>query len=276
MALVDDLRKAIERDQLILYYQPVVELRTGECRDVEALVRWQHPERGMISPGEFLPMFERLRLMRNLSEWAIESALRQAARWREEGLELDVTVNLAAQNLADAELAHVVRTAIDRSGAPARWLYLEIPEAVIMADPERAGRAIDDLAQSGIRFAIDDFGTGFSSLAYLDKLKAHRLKVDRSFVTRGGRDQRTAIVRAATELGHTLGFAVLAVGIEDAEDCARVMAQGCELGQGYHFAPALPAANVPAWIAARSAMGACSHQETERDAATRDREKVSA
>ena len=259
MSLVDDLRKAIDRRQLVLHYQPIVELRTGRCADVEALVRWQHPERGMIAPNEFLPMFERLRLMRDLSAWAVETALRQASEWREHGVELDVTVNLAAQNLADAELARVVRDAIDASGAPARWLYLEIPESVIMADPERAGLAIDDLATNGIRFAIDDFGTGFSSLAYLDKLKADRLKVDRSFVAGSGRSQRGAIVRAATELGHTLGFDVLAVGIEDGDDCAKVTAQGCELGQGYHFAPPMPAANVPAWVIARTAMGACEH-----------------
>ncbi len=263
LALVDDLRKAIERRQLVLHYQPVVELRTGACRDVEALVRWQHPERGMIPPNEFLPMFERLRLMRNLSEWTIEAALRQAAEWRAQGVELDVTVNLAAQNLADAELASVVRATIERSGAPARWLYLEVPEAVIMADPERAGQAIDDLAKIGVRFAIDDFGTGFSSLAYLDKLKADRLKVDRSFVAGSGRNQRAAIVRAATELGHTLGFDVLAVGIEDADDCARVTAQGCELGQGYHFAPPMPADKMPAWVAARAALGPCSHEPAE-------------
>jgi diguanylate cyclase (GGDEF)-like protein len=262
MSLVDDLRKAIDRRQLILYYQPVVELRTGLCSDVEALVRWQHPERGMIAPNEFLPMFERLRLMRDLSSWAIETALRQSTAWRQEGLELDVTVNLAAQNLADAELARGVRDAIDRSGAPARRLFLEVPEAVIMADPERAGRAIDELGTIGIRFAIDDFGTGFSSLAYLDKLKADRLKVDRSFVAGSGRNERSAIVRAATELGHTLGFDVLAVGIEDADDCARVIANGCELGQGYHFAPPMPAANVPAWVAARTAMGPCEHAVT--------------
>src|SRR5438477_484558 len=120
MSLVDDLRKAIDRRQLVLYYQPVVELRTGRCADVEALVRWQHPERGMIAPNEFLPMFERLRLMRDLSSWAIETALRQSTAWREDGVELDVTVNLAAQNLADAELARVVRDSIDRSKAPAR------------------------------------------------------------------------------------------------------------------------------------------------------------
>ena len=275
MALVDDLRKAIDRRQLVLYYQPVVELRSGHCADVEALVRWQHPERGMISPGEFLPMFERLRLMRDLSAWAIETALRQAAAWRDAGLELDVTVNLAAQNLADAELARVVRESIDRSGAHARWLYLEIPETVIMADPERAGRTMEDLGSSGIRFAIDDFGTGFSSLAYLDKLKADRLKVDRSFVAGSGRSERGAIVRAATQLGHTLGFDVLAVGIEDADDCARVTAQGCELGQGYHFAPAMPAANVPAWVAARSAMGVCGH-EVEGTGARAVREPVRA
>jgi diguanylate cyclase (GGDEF)-like protein len=260
MSLVDDLRKAIERQQLVLHYQPVVDLHTGECRDLEALVRWQHPERGMIPPSEFLPVFERLRLMRNLSEWAIETALRQARAWREQGLELDVTVNLAAQNLADAELATTIRQAIERSGSPARWLYLEVPETVIMSDPERAARAIDDLGTSGVRFAIDDFGTGFSSLAYLDKLKADRLKVDRSFVTGSGKHQRAAIVRAATELGHTLGFAVLAVGIEDAEDCARVSAQGCELGQGYHFAPPLPADRVAAWIAERPA-GTCAHYQ---------------
>jgi diguanylate cyclase (GGDEF)-like protein len=265
MALVDDLRKAIERRQLVLYYQPVVELRTGRCSDVEALVRWQHPERGMIAPNDFLPMFERLRLMRDLSAWAIQSALRQAALWRDMGLELDVTVNLAAQNLADAELTRVVRDAVDRSGAPARWLFLEIPETVIMADPERAGRAMEDLGSSGIRFAIDDFGTGFSSLAYLDKLKADRLKVDRSFVTGSGRSERGAIVRAATELGHTLGFDVLAVGIEDADDCARVSAHGCELGQGYHFAPPMPAANIAAWVASRRVMGPCDHAPATAD-----------
>jgi diguanylate cyclase (GGDEF)-like protein len=258
-SMLEDLRTAIEKEQLVLHYQPVVELRTGRCRDVEALVRWQHPERGLISPGEFLPMFERLRLMRNLSEWVIERALRQSAAWREAGIELDVTVNLAAQNLADAELVSSIEASVARSGAPANWLRVEIPESVIMSDPDRSGRAINELGAIGVRFAIDDFGTGFSSLAYLDRLKFDRLKVDRSFVSGAGHaGRRVAIVRAATELGHTLGFAVLAEGIEDAEGCARVRAQGCELGQGYHFAAALPPDRIPSWLRERP-RGQCRH-----------------
>ena len=262
MSLIDDLRRAIERRQLVLHYQPVVDLRTGECRDVEGLVRWIHPERGMIPPNEFLPGFERLRLMRDLTEWSIETALRQARAWREQGVELEVTVNLAAQNLADAELIQSISGAIDRSGAPPHWLYVEVPEAVVMSDPDRSARAMGDLKALGVRFAIDDFGTGFSSLAYLDRLKADRLKVDRSFVTGSGKHQRSAIVKAATLLGHTLGFAVLAVGIEDAEDCMRVTAEGCELGQGYHFAPALPPERIPAWLAERHAP--CAHVAGEQ------------
>ncbi len=261
MALLDDLRQAIERQQLVLHYQPVIELRTGKCRDVEALVRWQHPERGTISPGEFLPMFDRLRLMRPLTEWVIETAQRQVREWSEAGIELDVTANVAAQNLADAEIGSVVRAAIARSGAPASRLFLEVPESVIMTDPERSGRIIDDLRGSGVRFAIDDFGTGFSSLTYLDRLRVDRLKVDRSFVSGSVSTRKTAIVRAATEIGHTLGFAVLAEGIEDAAGCQRVFAQGCELGQGYHFSPPLPAERIPEWLRDRP-QGPCRHRSS--------------
>lgn len=250
MSLMEDLRNAIDRAQLVLHFQPVVELRTGACRDVEALVRWQHPQRGLIPPNEFLPMFERLRLMRNLGDWAIGAALRQCREWRAAGIELDVTVNLAAQNLADAEFTSGVQAAIERAGTPGRWLFLEMPEGVIMSDPERSARTIDELRIMGIRFAIDDFGTGFSSLAYLDKLRVDRLKVDRSFVSGTGPAHRPAIVRAAAEIGRVLGFAVLAEGVEDAEACERVAAQGCELGQGYFFAPPMPADKVAAWLAA--------------------------
>ncbi|MGH2377102.1 MAG: putative bifunctional diguanylate cyclase/phosphodiesterase, partial [Candidatus Limnocylindria bacterium] len=268
MALLDDLRQAIERGQLVLHYQPVVELRTGRVRDVEALVRWQHPERGTISPGEFLPMLDRLRLMRPLSEWVIETALRQVCAWSEAGIELDVTANVAAQNLADAEIGTVVRAAIARSGAPPERLFLEVPETVIMTDPERSARIIDDLKASGVRFAIDDFGTGFSSLTYLDRLRVDRLKVDRSFVSGTVSARKTAIVRAAAEIGHTLGFAVLAEGIEDAVGCERVSRQGCELGQGYHFAPPMPAERLAEWLRDRP-RGGCAHRSPLRATLTR-------
>jgi diguanylate cyclase (GGDEF)-like protein len=273
MALLDDLRQAIERQQLVLHYQPVIELSTGKCRDVEALVRWQHPERGTISPGEFLPMFDRLRLMRPLTEWVIETALRQVEAWSAAGIELDVTANVAAQNLADAEIGSVVRAAVARSGAPPNRLFLEVPETVIMTDPERSGRIIDDLRGSGVRFAIDDFGTGFSSLTYLDRLRVDRLKVDRSFVSGTVSSRKTAIVRAAAEIGITLGFHVLAEGIEDAVGCERVSRQGCELGQGYHFSPPLPAERIPEWLKERP-RGACSHRSSIRARLTRLRNVV--
>jgi EAL domain-containing protein (putative c-di-GMP-specific phosphodiesterase class I) len=273
MALLDDLRQAIERQQLVLHYQPVIELQTGKCRDVEALVRWQHPERGTISPGEFLPMFDRLRLMRPLTEWVIETALRQVETWSAAGIELDVTANVAAQNLADAEIGSVIRAAVARSGAAASRLFLEVPETVIMTDPERSARIIDDLRGSGVRFAIDDFGTGFSSLTYLDRLRVDRLKVDRSFVSGTVSARKTAIVRAAAEIGHTLGFHVLAEGIEDATGCERVSRQGCELGQGYHFAPPLPAERIPEWLAERR-KGACAHRSAIRARLARLRQAV--
>ena len=243
LSLLVELRHAIETSQLVVHYQPIVDLRTGETSAVEALVRWQHPTRGLLHPDDFVPLAEETGLVRALTEWVLSATLSQAREWIDAGTGRRVAVNLSARLLHDATLGTSVLDALSRAGVPAELLELEITESACMLNPESALAVIAELAAAGVRFTIDDFGTGYSSLAYLKRLPVHQIKVDKSFVVDmvdAGSD--ASIVRSIIDLGHNLGLDVVAEGVEDAPTLHLLRAAGCDFAQGFHLGrPAVPA-----------------------------------
>jgi diguanylate cyclase (GGDEF)-like protein len=249
LTLMSELRRAIERDEMLLHYQPIVHLATREMRGVEALVRWQHPQRGLVPPMEFIPLAERAGVTKALTVWVLREALQQARRWRDEGMELSVAVNLSMRTLHDPELPQLVHDLIERAGIPATLVGFEITESDVMADAESAMRGLQALRELGVRISIDDFGTGYSSLAYLHRLAVHAVKIDRSFVSRITTDENSAsIVRATADLGHALGLEVIAEGVEDELAWERVRSLSCDFAQGYHIGRPMPGGDMALWV----------------------------
>ncbi|BAU71826.1 phosphodiesterase DibA [Metapseudomonas furukawaii] len=244
--MVSALRVALERDQLRVHYQPIRRLADGRLIGFEALVRWEHPERGLVSPGEFLPVAEDSGLIGGIDVWVLERACRQIQQWLEQGHELDfVAVNLSCRLFRRTELEGQVARVLAATGLPPGYLELEITESAVMEDPDTAEALLSRLRQLGVRLAIDDFGTGYSSLQRLKRLPVHKLKIDQSFVRGLPADQNDiAIARAVTALGHSLGLAVLAEGIETADQATFLRDLGCEYGQGYLFSRPVPAEEV--------------------------------
>ena len=237
ITLYGELRRAIEQDELRLHFQPKVDVRTGALSGVEALVRWQHPDRGLILPDQFIPMAERTGLIRPLGNWVLEAAVRQSRAWERDGLAIQIAVNLGAYNLDDSNLARAISGLLERYTVTADRLRVEITETMLMRDPDNARRVLEELRAAGVRVSIDDFGTGYSSLAYLKRLPADELKIDRSFIQHMAEDAGdTAIVRSVIALGHELGLVVTAEGVEDAVSLERLRAFGCDRAQGYYFA----------------------------------------
>ncbi|WP_158633388.1 bifunctional diguanylate cyclase/phosphodiesterase [Tautonia sociabilis] len=256
LQLIGDLRRAIEEGRLRLHYQPKVALPTGEVAGVEALVRWNHPTEGLIAPGRFIPLAEQTGMIRPLGRWALCSALRQCRTWREAGIGVGVAVNLSPCNLHDEQLVPTISELLEASGASPGWLTLEVTETAMMEDPAHARRVLELLHEMGIRVSIDDFGTGYSSLAFLKELPVDEVKVDRSFVRDMlGSVRDASIVRAVIDLGHNLGLQVVAEGVEDGETAHQLARWGCDLAQGYHFAPPLPPPRFAAWRAGRFRSG---------------------
>ena len=237
ITLYGELRRAIEQDELRLHFQPKVDVCTGALSGVEALVRWQHPDRGLILPDQFIPMAERTGLIRPLGNWVLEAAVRQSRAWERDGLAIQIAVNLGAYNLDDSNLAQAISGLLERYTVTADRLRVEITETMLMRDPDNARRVLEELRAAGVRVSIDDFGTGYSSLAYLKRLPADELKIDRSFIQHMAEDAGdTAIVRSVIALGHELGLVVTAEGVEDAVSLERLRAFGCDRAQGYYFA----------------------------------------
>jgi len=250
LALMSELRTAIEADQLALHYQPKMDLRTGRVSGVEALVRWNHPERGMVPPSEFIPIAEETGLIRSLSLWVLDTALQQCRAWEQAGYALSVAVNLSMRNLHDDDLPDLVAERLADSGVVPDALVIEITESTLMADPERALDVIRRLNHLGVRIAIDDFGTGFSSLSYLNRLPVSELKIDQSFVRQMTRATNEAtIVRSTIGLAHELGLVVVAEGIEDQRTWDLLGQLGCDLGQGYYISRPQPAGDLTRWLA---------------------------
>lgn len=249
LALVSDLRRAISQDQFFLSFQPQLSLAGRRLRGVEALARWQHPQRGLVRPDQFVPLAEGTGAIKQLTLWVLDAALRQCRSWRRAGIHLPVAVNLSARNLQDGTLPLALADLLDLRQVPADDLILEITESTIMADPDRAMEVLTQLGGMGVRLAIDDFGTGYSSLAYLKRLPANEIKIDKSFVLRMSEDQDDAtIVRSIVDLGHNLGLEVVAEGVEDCEAWNLLAALGCDMAQGYFISPPLPAPELERWL----------------------------
>lgn len=233
---IEELRRAIDRSELVLHYQPKVDLRTGRLDGVEALVRWQHPERGLLAPDAFIPQAERYGFMRLLTAGVLSQALDQVSAWRQGDGPTSVAVNVSASNLLDTDLPEQIATMLAMRELPGEALTVEITEGVLMADPDRASRVLHSLRALGVHISIDDYGTGYSSLARLRDLPVTELKLDRSFVQQIDHDARSdAIVESTIQLAHSLGLRLVAEGIETESACRRLAAMGCDIGQGYHL-----------------------------------------
>jgi EAL domain-containing protein (putative c-di-GMP-specific phosphodiesterase class I) len=248
LALMGELRHAIDHDELILHYQPKMDLKTGRAVSVEALVRWQHPQRGSIPPAEFIPLAERTTLMTPLTVWVLNEALRQCRVWRDQGLDIRVQVNLSAR-MRDPRLIDMIAEILRTWGAAPDWLGVEITEGAIMTDPERALEILSRLKEMGVFICIDDFGTGYSSLAYLQRLPVEEIKIDRSFVKDMVRNSSDcSIVQATVSLVHDLGKRTVAEGVEDQETRDLLIELGCDLAQGYYLGRPLPADETTDWL----------------------------
>jgi diguanylate cyclase (GGDEF)-like protein len=244
-----DLRRAIDHQDITLYYQPQVALATGELTGTEALARWKHAERGWIPPTEFIPVAERMGLMRPLTLYLMELAGRDAESMRKAGIVLPLSVNVSMRNLLDARFPEMLEEVIARTGPPADRLKLEITESAVMAEPARALESMVRLRSDGIRFSIDDFGTGYSSLAYLQRLPVAEFKIDRSFVGQMDADPASAaIVRATIELGRSLGLDIVAEGVEDERTWQALRRMGCSQAQGYFIGRPMPVAELQGWL----------------------------
>ena len=253
LTLVADLRRALERKELVVYYQPQADAATGAVRTMEALVRWEHPVHGLLPPDQFVPLAEQTGLIRPLTLYMLDAALHQCAAWRGAGYDVAVAVNVTGRDLLDLRFPEEVAEAIARAGTAPEALELEITESTIMTDAARARSVLVQLSELGVRLAIDDFGSGHSSLGYLKRLPIDVLKIDRSFVINmaDGSDD-AVIVRSTIDLGHNLGLEVVAEGVETQEALARLAELGCDTVQGYFLGRPQPTEAVE-WIVRRLA-----------------------
>jgi diguanylate cyclase (GGDEF)-like protein len=249
LALIGELRRAMDETELVLYYQPKIDLQTGLAQGVEALARWHHPERGLLSPDEFIPLAERSNLLRPMTLYLLDSALRQCNAWRTRGLEVSVAVNLSMQNLIDLRLPNDLARLLTSWRLPPGSLELEITESTIMSDHRRAMTILTRLNKMGVTLTVDDFGTGYSSLAYLQSLPVSSIKIDKSFVLKMGEDPGNAtIVQSTIDLGHNLGLKVVAEGVEDVESFNKLGELGCDYAQGYFFSRPLSPEKATVWL----------------------------
>jgi predicted signal transduction protein with EAL and GGDEF domain len=257
LQLLGELRRALDEHELILHYQPKLSLRDGLVQRVEALIRWAHPGRGLLPPGEFIELAEQTGLIGPLTLYAIEAALRQTQRWDVQGLRLDVAVNLSARNLSDPTFPDAVADLLDRfTDTPGR-LLLELTESALIEDPTRAVAVLQQLDGLGVGLALDDFGSGYTSLASLSRLPLHQIKIDRSFVTDLVENpQHAAIVRSIIHLAHDLELEVVGEGVETAAVNSRLKQLGCDLVQGYFYTPPLPPDELSTWVRQRRTIAA--------------------
>jgi diguanylate cyclase (GGDEF)-like protein len=242
LALMAELRDAIQRDQLVLYFQPLIDLKSSKTVGAEALVRWQHPKDGLIMPDRFIGSAEHTSLMKPLTHWVLANALEQCHSWNREHDALRVSVNLSARSLHDTRLPEQVAELLRTAKMDPDRLKLEITESALIAEPARAIDVLNALHAMGVKLSIDDFGTGYTSLNYIRRLPVHEIKIDKSFVLNMLNDHSdAAIVRSVIDLGHNLGLTVVAEGVENAEILERLRALGCDYAQGYHISRPAPA-----------------------------------
>jgi diguanylate cyclase (GGDEF)-like protein len=249
LALVADLRRGLEQDEIEVHYQPKLDLRTRRVVGLEALVRWRHPSLGLLQPGTFIDMAEHTGQIRPLTHAVLQKALRECARWRGQGIDVTMAVNVSPRSLMDPRLVEIVEQSLQSCGLPAECLNLEITETAIMVDPALALKVLNRLAALGVCLSIDDFGTGYSSLAYLQKLPVREIKIDKSFVLNMARSDRdAAIVSLTADLGRRLGLKVIAEGVEDQRTLDELTRLGCDQAQGYLICRPQPAHDIDSWL----------------------------
>ena len=244
-----DLAEALRREQLEVHYQPVVDLHRREVVGLEALVRWRHPELGLLAPDLFLPLAESSGLVIELGRWVLQTACRQMASWHRQGLRLEIAVNVSVRQVTDPAFVDDVRRALESSGLAPERLLLEVTESAVMEDVEAAAGALTQIRGTGATIAIDDFGTGYSSLLYLKRYPIGVLKVDRSFIAGLGQNpDDDAIVSSVVSLARAVGALCIAEGVETPAQHAQLLALGCDRAQGFLFSRPVPVAQVPAAV----------------------------
>jgi len=249
LTLMGEMRQAIDNNELLLYFQPKIDLKTNSITGVEALVRWQHPQHDFMLPDEFIPLAERTGLINQLSIWVLRHAIDQIVKWHNQDISISVAINISPSTLLDHELPDVVTGVLASSGLDPGYITIEITEGSIIKDPERALEILNRLANIGIRISIDDFGTGYSSLAYLKRMPVSEVKIDRSFVKDMLINENDAvIVRSIIELGHNLGMKVVAEGVENKETATRLTELGCDILQGFYLSKPLAAKDFQVWL----------------------------
>jgi diguanylate cyclase (GGDEF)-like protein len=257
LGLVAQIRQAIENGELIVHFQPEVELTTGATRRVEALVRWDHPERGLLLPDAFIPLACQSALVRPITRYVLDVALRQCRAWQDAGIDVGVAINLAGRDLDDSRLEEEVSEALRRWKIEPALLELEIPESAVMSERDRIHKMLARLSDRGVRVAVDDFGSGYASLSHLKQLPVDVLKIDKSFVQNIGTDEEDeAIVRSTIDLAHSLGISVVAEGVESEEVLQRLRALGCDLAQGFVLARPASAEEITQWLVGKKRVAA--------------------
>ena len=252
LALISHVRPALERGEFVLFYQPKVRLSDGKVAGAEALIRWEHPELGLVPPDEFIPLVEKTVLLRPLTAFVMEESMRQWREWADRGVRLQIAINISVRSLLDNHLPDQVAEILDRYQVPPAFLKLELTESFLMADSGRSTAVLDALSDVGVNLSIDDFGTGYSSLSHLKRLPIQEIKIDRSFVMNMLADANdTMIVRATVELGKNLGLQVVAEGVEDRETWDMLASFGCDEAQGYFFSRPIPSDEFWRWLSVR-------------------------
>jgi len=266
--VLSDFRRALDSDEIVVFYQPIMQMDGNRVHGAEALVRWQHPDLGLLPPSDFMPIVEQTGLIGPLTRHVLERAVAQCAAWRQAGQELTVSVNLSVRNLLDPELAALIADLLRIYHLTPSALELEITESMLMSDPDRSLVTLTRLSQLGVGLSVDDYGTGYSSLANLRRLPIDELKIDRSFVSPMLSDESDLIiVRSTINLGHDLGLTVVAEGVEDEATLHRLEGLSCDLAQGYHFSKPLPAEAFNKWIGLTIAAPEGPYGPAERAAA---------
>ncbi|HHJ81104.1 MAG TPA: EAL domain-containing protein, partial [Candidatus Tenderia electrophaga] len=247
--LVSNIKRGLKQDEFELYYQPKIHLETGRISGLEALIRWHHPTQGCLAPADFIPIAEQMGLMKELTEWVVATALKQNMQWGRTGIHTPIAINVSARSFQDHRFVQSIKNALEISAASPESLELEITENTLMSNIDSAIGVIKSLSNLGVKVSIDDFGTGYSSLSYLKRLPIDELKIDQSFVKNMDKDKNdVAIVMSVIDLGHNLGFKVVAEGVERKKPMQMLRALGCDTAQGYHISHPMPTASVAGWM----------------------------
>jgi len=249
LALMGELSQAIDADELLLYFQPQIDIEKNAVIGVEALTRWKHHDHGFIPPDEFIPLAEKTGLTRKLTRWVLNKALEECAFLMSQGMELSVSVNLSSQNLHETKLETRIKSLLAKHKVPPNFLLLELTETAVMLDPNHAQEVLSKLSEDGIRISIDDFGTGYSSLSYIKRLPLDEVKIDKSFIMDMINDKDDSVIVDTTlHMSHNLGLRVVAEGVENEDTLNALRTLGCDIAQGYYLTRPLNASDLFAWL----------------------------